>query len=141
MNIFRRKRRGQPIAADALTATQEAAHYDPDAYLTVSDYALPLWAFSFHQEVEARAKKYVHQINPDEYNGDYLDTYLAARADQLRQSLDLQLASKTFTIQERARGQDARILRAQTALAQAQQELARCQEQLARLHQLDGSSR
>ena len=84
--------------------------------------------------MEGRARKYAQQVNPDEYNGDYLDAFLTARADQLRRSLDLQLANKTFTIQERARG-----LRAQTALAQAQQELARCQEELARLRQLDGS--
>lgn len=44
--MFGRKRKGQPIDA-ALTATQEAAHYDPDAYLTVSGFGLPLWAFSF----------------------------------------------------------------------------------------------
>ncbi len=131
--MFGRKRKGQPIDA-ALTATQEAAHYDPDAYLTVSGFGLPLWAFSFEKEVEGRARKYAQQVNPDEYNGDYLDAFLTARADQLRRSLDLQLANKTFTIQERARG-----LRAQTALAQAQQELARCQEELARLRQLDGS--
>ena len=125
--MFGRKRKGQPIDA-ALTATQEAAHYDPDAYLTVSGFGLPLWAFSFEKEVEGRARKYAQQVNPDEYNGDYLDAFLTARADQLRRSLDLQLANKTFTIQE-----------AQTALAQAQQELARCQEELARLRQLDGS--
>ena len=136
--MFGRKRTGQPIDA-ALTATQEAAHYDPDAYLSVSGFGLPLWAFSFEKEVEGRARKYAQQVNPDEYNGDYLDAFLTARADQLRRSLDLQLANKTFTIQERARGQAARVLRAQTALAQAQQELARCQEELARLRQLDGS--
>lgn len=114
--MFGRKRKGQPIDA-ALTATQEAAHYDPDAYLTVSGFGLPLWAFSFEKEVEGRARKYAQQVNPDEYNGDYLDAFLTARADQLRRSLDLQLANKTFTIQERARGQAARVLRAQTALA------------------------
>ena len=100
--MFGRKRKGQPIDA-ALTATQEAAHYDPDAYLTVSGFGLPLWAFSFEKEVEGRARKYAQQVNPDEYNGDYLDAFLTARADQLRRSLDLQLANKTFTIQERAR--------------------------------------
>ena len=109
--MFGRKRKGQPIDA-ALTATQEAAHYDPDAYLTVSGFGLPLWAFSFEKEVEGRARKYAQQVNPDEYNGDYLDAFLTARADQLRRSLDLQLANKTFTIQERARGQAARVLRA-----------------------------
>ena len=88
--------------------------------------------------MEGRARKYAQQVNPDEYNGDYLDAFLTARADQLRRSLDLQLANKTFTIQERAWGQAARVLRAQTALAQAQQELARRQEELARLRQLDG---
>ena len=85
--MFGRKRKGQPIDA-ALTATQEAAHYDPDAYLTVSGFGLPLWAFSFEKEVEGRARKYAQQVNPDEYNGDYLDAFLTARADQLRRSLD-----------------------------------------------------
>ncbi len=137
--MFGRKRKGQPIDT-ALTATQEAAHYDPDAYLTVSGFGLPLWAFSFFEkEVEDRARKYAQQVNPDEYNGDYLDAFLTARADQLRRSLDLQLANKTFTIQERARGQAARVLRAQEALAQAQRELARCQAELAHLRQLDDS--
>ena len=73
--MFGRKRKGQPIDA-ALTATQEAAHYDPDAYLTVSGFGLPLWAFSFEKEVEGRARKYAQQVNPDEYNGDYLDAPL-----------------------------------------------------------------
>ena len=53
--MFGRKRKGQPIDT-ALTATQEAAHYDPDAYLTVSGFGLPLWAFSFEKEVEGRAR-------------------------------------------------------------------------------------
>lgn len=136
--MFGRKWKGRPIDAP-LAATQEAAHYDPDAYLTVSGFGLPLWAFSFHKEVEDRARKYLQQVNPDEYNGDYLDAFLSARADQLRRSLDLQLADKTFTIQERARGQQARVLRAQEALAQAQQELTRCQQELERLIRLDGS--
>ena len=80
--MFGRKRKGQPIDA-ALTATQEAAHYDPDAYLTVSGFGLPLWAFSFEKEVEGRARKYAQQVTPDEYTGDYLDAFLTARADQL----------------------------------------------------------
>lgn len=134
----RKKWKKQPIDAP-LEATQEAAHYDPDAYLTVSGFGLPLLAFSFEKEVEDRARKYVHEVNGDEHNGDYMDTFLTARADQLRRSLDLQLARKTFTIQERARGQAARVLRAQEALAQAQRELARCQAELAHLRQLDDS--
>lgn len=133
-----RRKQGQPIDA-ALAANQEATHYDPDAYLSVSGFCLPLWSFSFENEVENRARKYVHEVNGDEHNGDYMDAFLTARADQLRRSLDSQLASKAYTIQERARGQAARVLRAQEALAQAQRELARCQAELAHLRQLDDS--
>lgn len=136
--MFGRKRKGQPIDT-ALTATQEAAHYDPDSYLTVSGFGLPLRAFSFEKEVENRARSFLDHVNPDELNGEYLDAYLAAIASKLRRSLDSQLASKSNTIQERARGQAARVLRAQEALAQAQRELARYQEELARLRQLDDS--
>ncbi len=90
--------------------------------------------------MEGRARKYAQQVNPDEYNRDYLDAFLTARADQLRRSLDLQLANKTL-YHSGAGGRPGRPGPSDTdrPWPQAQQELARCREELARLRQLDGS--
>lgn len=111
--------------------------YAPHLGLTPRDYMMPQLLADFETGFERRAKEFLQNANPDQYNGSYMDGVICKLRDEALVELSLQRADHVGSIADLiSKLWNGDQIKAQAKLEQCTAELEETDRELAKLRRV-----